>query len=221
MKTNSIFAAQFLLLIGHIRAATTLFSNLNQANSGGGNYLNTNYRYASDFMTDGFAASITGATLEVANFDTGTAHTFTASIFTDNSGTPGVLVGSFNPFSVPLNTPFANYSTTSTGISLTANTIYWEILQMNEADVSSAPQWGNTSSPATDPGSVYTTVAGTALKQSTDGGATYSDVLFFGSPLAGNYQFALSGTETVPEPSPALLSCVAAVTMLLRRRRKP
>jgi hypothetical protein len=220
MRTTPIFAAAFLLLAGSIQAATTLFSNVNQTNAGGGNYLNTGYRYASDFQTDAFSATITGATLYVANFDTGTAHTFTASIFTDNSGTPGTLVGSFNAFSVPLNTPFANYSTTSTGISLAANTIYWEVLQMNEADVSSGPQWGETSSQATDAGSVYTTVPATALKSSTNSGSSYADVTSFGSPVQGNYQFALTGTESVPEPSPALLSSAGLGAMLLLRRRR-
>jgi hypothetical protein len=128
-------------------------------------------------------------------------------------------VGSFNPFTVLANTSTANYSTNSTGISLAPNAVYWEVLQMNEATVSSAPQWMYTSSQNTDAGSVYSTVTGTALKTSTNGGASYSDVTFFGSPVSGNYQFALSGTEA-PEPSPALLSLVAIGAMLLRRGRQ-
>ena len=222
MKTTFtiIAAAGLLLLAGRISAATTLFSTLSQAPNSGTNFGTTSYRYASDFMTDASNATITGASFAVANFDTGTAHTFTASIFTDNGGTPGTLVGSFNSFSVPVNTPLANYSTTSAGISLSANTIYWTVLKMNEADVSSAPQFEYTSSQTTDAGSVYSTIPSTALKVSTDGGSTYADQTFFGSPVTGNFQFSLDGTEAAPEPSRALLGLVALGGVLLQRRRR-
>ena len=218
---GKVVLAIWLVLSASTQAATTLFSNVNQPLAGEGNFLNTSYRYATDFKTDSFNATITGATLTLDNLDTGTNHTFTASIFTDNSGTPGTLVGSFNPLTVLSNTGNANYSTTSAGISLTANTIYWEVLQMNEADVSSGPQWADTGSQSTDAGSVYTTITATPLMFSSNGGASYSAVTAFGSPVTGNYQFALSGTETVPEPSPTLLGLAATGAMLLRRRRQP
>lgn len=199
-------------------AATTFFSNLGQFQDGAVNFLNTSYRYASDFLTDSTATTITGATLKVSNFDS-IAHSLTASIFTDNSGVPGTLVGSFDPFTVLAGAGYADHTTSSSGISLSANTKYWEVLQMNENLVGSSPQWRSNSGDATDTGSTFTTIPSTNLKASTNDGASYSDILYFGTPLPGNFQYSLSGIATLPEPSRHLLSLAALCAMMLRRRR--
>lgn len=220
MKTTTIIATLGILLAGNVPAATTLFSEINQPSDGQANLLDTTYRYASDFLTSGSAYTVTGASLKLNNLDN-IDHTFTTSIFTDNSGTPGTLVGSFNPFIVPANTSDANYSTTAGGINLLANTPYWEVLQMDEAGGSgSRPQWRSNSGNSTDAGSLFSTISSTGLKASTNSGGSYSDILFFGTPLPGNFQFALTGDLAVPEPSRILLSLVALAAMLLRRRRQ-
>jgi len=68
-----------------------------------------------------------------------------------------------------------------------------------------------------DAGSFFSFIPATALKTSTDGGTTYTDVTAFSSPIHGNFQFSLTG---VPEPSRTLLMLSAFGAMLLRRRRK-
>ncbi len=221
MKKLTLFCGIGLFGLSALSAsAATLISNLGQGTGIVGNFLNTSYAYATDFTTDASSAwMVTGATFKMGNGDN-IAHTFTASIFDDNAGVPGSLIGSFN-FSIAAGfTSYSDASTSFAGITLLANHTYWQVLQMNEAiGIGSAPQWAGNTSENTDAGSVFTTVPSTALKNSTNGGATYSDVLFFGSPLHGNYDFALSGSS-VPEPSSGMLLAVAASSALgLWRRR--
>src|SRR6185295_17688134 len=79
--------------------AALLFSNNNQLTNSTSRVINTTDRVASDFTTGAsptIAQSII-ATVFNNNLDNNfTPHTFTASIFTDNGGVPGVLVGSFS-----------------------------------------------------------------------------------------------------------------------------
>lgn len=128
------------------------------------------------------------------------SHNFTASIFSDLSSEPGpILVGSFDVFSVPANqTSIANFSATSSGLSLVPNTPYWLVLQINEdISVPGFAGWREDSGQARDPGTVFTTIAATKTKASFDSGATYTD--FF----TGNFHYSLTGT--VPEPTTSAL----------------
>ena len=221
MKLIHCLGILWLLAANHAVATTTLISNVGQALGGPGNLASTSYRYATDFLTNGSASTITGGEFMMDNLDN-INHTFTASIFTDNGGTPGTLVGTFNPFTVPANSSYNNYSATSVGnISLASSTTYWEVMQMDEnLGTGGAPQVIYTSSQAVDSGSLFSFVSATPLQTSTNGGASYSNVTAFGSPITGNYQFTLTGL-VVPEPSRALfISAGFGLSMVRRRRRQ-
>jgi len=220
MKTAVLAWFSPLLVAGSLSAQTTLFSNVGLGPSGPANLLNPSYRYATDFLTNSLPSTLTNVTVKLNNLDN-ISHTFTASIFTDNAGSPGTLVGSFNSVTVAPNGSYADYSSISSGgISLAANTTYWEVLQMNETTGGgSAPQVAYNDTENSDAGSLFATIAATALKTSSNGGASYTDVTFFGSPVHGNYQFAVKGTQTAPEPSCAILMASGLWVLAHRRRR--
>jgi len=195
--------------------AATLFSNLGQGNTVQGNFNDTNDLWASDFLTNGSASTITGTTISLGNFGGDGTHTYTVSIYTDVSGKPGTSVGSFSVITAPQNfSGLINYSATSGGINLSANTTYWEVVKMNENDpFAIGGQWGSTTNNSTDAGSVFTTISGTTMKESINNGSTW------GGSNPGNFQFSLTGTQAAPEPGRGLLMLAGAGMALLRRRR--
>src|SRR5437588_6838814 len=81
--------------------AELLFSTNNQVSAGTNQLINTTDRLGSDFTTGPnltIAQSTTLTMFNNNNDNSFTAHNFTASIFTDNAGVPGILVGSFSSF---------------------------------------------------------------------------------------------------------------------------
>jgi hypothetical protein len=193
--------------------AAAFFSNLGLTTNGffGGNLDNTSYRLATDFLTGASPTTITKAVLRLENPDN-IGHHYTLSLFTDGgSGLPGSLVGSLNTSLIaPLANPAVTNSFSSSGITLAPNTAYWAVLQINEAITNSDSFWSGLGSQATDPGSLFSTIPGTATKRSTDSGATWTD----GS--TGNFWFSLSGT-TVPEPATFALVGIGVLGVLLSR----
>jgi hypothetical protein len=201
-----------LFPVGTASAADpTLFSNLGQSTDGAGFLPDTSRRLANDFQTGLTPTTITGATLKLANPD-GIAHTYTASLWSDNAGLPGAPFATFTPILLPSGTTAGNFATTPSGvINLAASTPYWEVVQVNENRLFVVdPEWERTSSQGTDAGSIFATIASTTPKVSTNSGANWSDL------AAGNFQFALTG---VPEPTGALLLLVGAPLLLANRRR--
>jgi hypothetical protein len=190
--------------------AEILISNLGQAEGGGTAFNDTATRDATDFLTGPSATSIRGATLFMRNPDS-IAHTFTLKLFTDNgSGTPGSLIGSFAPFTLPASPSYySDCSTTSTGISLVANTAYWAVLQMNQNSVKNGAWWALTQTEATDAGSVFSTISTAGAEGSLNSGASWNES---GPPL--NMQFSLQGV-VVPEPSTFVLTVVGLLGILL------
>ena len=227
---RTFFSLQFLVFVlqmsfcGVSSATTTYFSNLGQTPDGFayaqyGGQIDVN---ASDFLTGTSATTITSATLSFSNWDD-IAHVMTPKIFTDNSGLPGTLVGTFSTFNItpdalgPGAGTFHNFTVSSAGINLAANTKYWmEVSVDNATDLPYPVMWNTTASNTMDGGSTFSEVTATKLKYSNTGGSSWIE------PTANtaNAMFSLSGNlAAAPEPSRALLLFVGAGVMLLRRRR--
>lgn len=196
--------------------AATFISTLNQPVSSSyqmySAFLNSNF--ANDFTTDGTGAVITGLTVKLANYDTVTRHVY-GSIYTNNAGQPGTLVGSFDPIALTNGlTTLTDVTLTSTGVNLAANTTYWVGIGLVENLTSDTVRWAANAGNGTDAGSVFTTVPATNVFLSSNGGTVWS------SYSAGNMLYALSGTAA-PEPSRMVLVLAGGFGVWLRRRRSP
>jgi hypothetical protein len=196
--------------------AALLFSNNGQATGGTNRIINTTDRVASDFTTGAsptLAQSIT-VTVFNNNLDNNfTPHTFTASIFTDNAGIPGALVGSFSAFNINAAQSIQTGFGTSPGIALTPSTTYWEVLQVNENASTNFAGPIRTTSQSADGGSLFSIVPGTQVKFSSNSGSNWSDL------FVGNSMFRLDGLVNVPEPSTYLLTVLSAMASLVSRRK--
>jgi hypothetical protein len=193
----------------HADTLYTLFNSVGQTPSGFIQVGATFHREGTDFFTNGVAVTITGATLRLNNQDS-IDHTVTASLWS-GEGAPATLVGSFDPITIPTSFTFANFSFSSAGIGLAANSAYWMVLQINEGTNTDAVGWQTTSSEETDAGSVFSAIADTTMKYSTDSGASWDDN--FTGP--GNFQFSL-----MPEPARWAQLGVGVLALGLLRRRK-
>jgi hypothetical protein len=205
-KPALLGAALGALFAANLRA-DTLFSNLGQTGLGNSGVGAVTDRVAADFLTDDSDATITGATLRLVNQDN-ISHNVTVSLWSDSgSGTPGTLLGSFAPVSIP-SANFNNYSFTSAGIALEADTAYWLVMQINENFNVNGVGWQITSSHAADPGSVYSLIVDTQAQYSADSGDTWIDNFPY------EFQFSL-----LPEPDRfAQLGAGVLALVLLRRR---
>lgn len=186
--------------------SATLFSTLGQSQGGGFNF--SSGIIASDFRTGTGTSTVTGLTLALTRLFN--PDVVTASIYTDVSSLPGASLGSFSSITVPGGLSFvtANYTASTAGISLAANTNYWLVLTRN----TSIGVPSNTAN-GVDGGSVFNTVSATQWKQSFDGGSSWSN------SSSGNFIYSLDGTVVVPEPSRALLLLGGLGMMACRRRR--
>ena len=188
--------------------AATLLSTLGQSQDTGYNF--SGGILASDFNTGSWNSTITGLTIAIAKLNN--SDVVTASLYTDAGGQPGTSLGSFSSINIPGYLSFAtvaNYTATTAGISLAANTNYWLGFTIN-TDVG-APINNNN---GTDSGSLFTTISATQVKQGNNAGTSYSNV------NAGNLIYSLSGTATAaPEPSRTLLLLSGLGMVIFRRRR--
>jgi hypothetical protein len=145
-----------LCLTARVLTAQTLFSTLGQPNNNPQlTGTTTSFRYATDFQTSANPTSITGLT---ARFTTASlSASVTLSLYTSAGGAPISLVGSFAPIALPANQTNTDFSTTTSGISLAANTAYWLVLQLNANDANGVG-WAFNSGQGTDSGSIFTTI---------------------------------------------------------------
>lgn len=205
------------MLSAALGTAATFISTLGQSNDGNyqlytPNTLNSNF--ANDFTTGGTATVITGLTVKLTNFDDITRHVY-GSIYTNNAGQPGTLVGSFDPVALSSGlTTFTDVTLTSTGVNLDPNTTYWVGIGLVETLHAQTVRWAANFSNGTDAGSTFTTVPSTNVYRSDNGGTVWS------SYQPGNMLYSLSGTAA-PEPSRTLLVLAGGLGVWLRRRRSP
>lgn len=195
-----------------------LFSNLGQAINGTEGISVQAQRFATDFLTAGSATTLTNLTITLQSFTTNSL-SLTLSILPDVAGLPGsTSIGTFNPISVPsTQNPAADFSTTTTGISLSANTNYWLVAQINQ-DIPSgtgAFYLTFTRTSQTDTGSIFSPVTTTTQESSGNNGVTWNQVL----PSPYEMRYSLSGT-VVPEPTGAMLILIGLFTVATQRRMK-
>lgn len=158
---------------------------------------------AVSFTTDSATYSLTSVTLHMGGSNTSSP--LTVSIYNDNSGLPG---SSLTTLSGANPTSSGNYTFTSTGLALSANTTYWVAA-------------------ATSGSGQYDWDATADLSQSNTGGATWtigdSTQLFYsGSWGTITVSGMMSVTATaVPEPGTyAALAGLTALGFVAWRRRR-
>ena len=208
------FLVGFLSLADSSARAAVLFKNNNQLTNSVTRLQNTTDRAASDFSTFSLTSVVQSAIVTVFNNNLSgfTAHNFTLSIYTDNGGVPGTVVGTFQPFQISVAQSVQTKLTTTTdpaGISLAANTTYWGVMQVNETASTEFAGWYRTTTQNVDAGSAFTTLASTQVLSSANSGSTWSNA------IVGNSMFQLDGLA--PEPS-MLTPLFLTVAMLLRRK---
>lgn len=203
-----------LLLTGFAGPARAdiLFSNLAQPDNVGLGFDRLETRLATDFLTDGSPSTITSISAILGNSSGSQDYTATFGIHADDGGSPGALVGLFNPVTIPP-VGFGPFTATSAGINLQANTAYWVVGQANEERVSGTLSWranlGNVNTGS------FSTVPTTQMLHSGTGGLTYSPI------DTGNPLFALEGFTPIPEPgSLTLLAAAGAIIGGLGRHRR-
>ena len=167
---------------------------------------NTTTIVASDFLTGTSPMIATDLAVQLSNID-GVAHTVIFSIYTNNAGFPGSLIGSFATLAVP-GGQFNKKLFSQGNISLAVNTPYWLGMVLGEPGTNGIYS-ARTGSQAIDSG-IFSTIPAT-LTVIVDNG-TYT------GGYVGNLTYSLSGTST-PEPASAVLLGLGALLLAARRRR--
>jgi hypothetical protein len=190
-------------LFATLGRAATFISTLGQPITGGyqlctTNTLNSNY--ASEFTTFGTGALITGLTVKLSNQDTVPRHVY-GSIYANNAGQPGMLVGSFDPIALASGLSQTDVNLTSTGVSLAPNTTFWVGIGLVESLTANTVVWWANANNGTDAGSTFTTVSATNVYRSDNGGTAWVNY----NP--GKMLYSLSGSAA-PEPSRIVLVMV-------------
>ncbi len=205
MKLFRIFAIAALAMVSSASVqAGVVFSNMGTDGlTNTGSNSNTDIvpaeRYASGFTT--------GPTLQQVNWisivgDNNESGPKTVSIFSDNAGSPGVLIGTSNATTVGINKSV--YQFNFSGTQLLANTKYWVLPETGLS-------WYTRSSinpPIQINGSGFTYV-----------GVTRADS---GGPWIGesiNFTIAID-SSLVPEPALTSLLCLSGIALIRRRMKK-
>lgn len=159
--------------------AETLISNYGQPNAPlNGDFFELTQRLAWDFTTGADAYDQLILTLKAAKNEFGFKD-LNAEFYTSTASAPGTLVGTL---SVPVRFTegsFQDFSSAPGTFTLQANTTYWVVLSL-------ADPLNNPGSPgilvrqvsgaSTDAGGLYSSVSGTQLLTSSDGGSTWTVV---------------------------------------------
>ncbi|MEO8204984.1 MAG: choice-of-anchor R domain-containing protein [Chthoniobacterales bacterium] len=192
--------------------ADTLISTLGQSIDDNIDYSMNPFKYfATDFLTGSDASTVTSVTVTLKNDDM-LSQSLIAEIWSDNAGSPDSRLKIFeNVLTVPGDSSsYEDYMAMDTGISLAANTNYWLVLWFDPSMAPASPfQMALTETMGANPGGMFSEIADTEFKVSSDGGLNWSD------GGASTPLYALGGV--VPEPSAwALIGCGVIVTLGVR-----
>jgi len=205
MKLFKIFAIAALAMVSSASVqAGVVFSNmgsdgLTDTASPDNSDISSANRLASGFTTGPGIHQVNWISIVGANVDSGSK---TVSIFSDNAGSPGVLIGKSNGTTVGGNNSVNQFN--FSGTQLLANTKYW-VLPENGL------RW-------------YKQVDDSAPTALNDSGFTYAGVRrsLNGGPWTTRldiYTIAIN-TRVVPEPALTSLLCLSGIALIRRRMKK-
>jgi hypothetical protein len=203
-KLSAAVAGLLALAVPSLRALTYI-DNLNQTTSSTNN-LFQNW-YGTQFTTDASAPFFSLDNITISVFSAASPGSpFTVNIFSDASGEPGSVLGVLTG-TTP--TGAGNFTFAATGITLSASTPYWVVVQVSGA---STYLIADTHS---------STIGGTWLTTTGGDFSTNSGALWVNSDAFGDRnQYALNATA-VPEPSEyATMLGASALGLVLWRRRR-
>jgi hypothetical protein len=184
--------------------AASLYNNLS-ATSNGSDSVSDFGPLADSFSTGGSPVVLTSVTLDLLAFNPDSGGSFTVTLYSDNSTSPGSALGMIGVFSDSvLTSSLADYTLT-TDYALSADTRYWIELASADSDASSSVEWSWS----------YDT-SGTGVA-----GEYFANQSGVNPNTSGPYQMDLeTGTPTTPEPSTLFLLGSGLVMLAdpLRRR---
>jgi hypothetical protein len=164
---------------------------------------------ANNLLASGFTTGATAQQLDwvsIVGFSS-TAASRTASIYSDNAGSPGTLVATSTGTAFPAGTKGV-YQFNFSGANLAASTSYWVL---PEVDVSWYFESAN-AAPSAQNASGFSYLG---AKTSTNSGSSWNTSVF-------NYTLGVSTSDVPPVPEPALTSlvCLGGIAFMRRRMKK-
>ncbi|MBV9508320.1 MAG: hypothetical protein JO323_25295 [Acidobacteriia bacterium] len=194
----------FVLLVGaaiHLRALVFLTDNLSSTSSGS-DTVSGSTLLGADFTTDADNYLLESATLLVQQDTSGVASLY---VYSDNSGIPGSLLGTFaSPASYT--SSLSSTVFTASGLPLSADTTYWLVL----SGTTGSFDWS------------WTTDNSASSAGFTGDTASYDGSYWYGT--SGVYPYQLSVTadpvSATPEPSMFFLLLAASVAIGVMSTRK-